>query len=105
MARLRVLRASETGAHLPDAPLPGLRSFVVALPLSASATVRQGPSRAFPIAGHLRPGHRLLVDAVLDDAQGETIAGQRQWAHLAAVPDQQADLGFVHLSALREEGR
>jgi hypothetical protein len=66
--------------------------------------VRQGPSRAYPIAAHLRPGHRLWASPdLLDDERGETIAGYRQWAHMAAVPDQQSDLGFVHLSALKEE--
>jgi hypothetical protein len=103
MQRLKAYCAGSAPA-IPPSPAPlGLRRFVVALPASASATVRQGPSRAYPIVAHLRPGHRLWVDAVLDDEQDETIAGHRQWAHMAAVPDQQSDLGFVHMSALREE--
>jgi hypothetical protein len=102
MQRIRAYRATDA-VPPPSAPRPpGLRRFVVDLPASASATVRQGPSRAYAIASHLRPGARLWVDALLDDEAGEVIGGARQWAHMAAVPDVQGDLGFVHLSALKE---
>lgn len=103
MQRLRLYRAGAPPAA-PRPTLPaGLRRFTVVLPPEARATVRQGPSRAFAIAGNLKPGARILVDALLPDELGELIGGARQWAHMARVPDQQADLGFVHLSSLREE--
>jgi hypothetical protein len=101
MRLLRAYRGAEAQPPAPSVP-PGMRRFVVSLPAESRATVRQGPSRAYPIAGHLRPGHVIIVDAVLADERGEVINGQRAWAHMARVPDQQPDLGFVHLSALRE---
>jgi hypothetical protein len=103
---MRLLREYR-GAPAKPPPAPsvpvGMRRFVVALPQESRSTVRQGPSRAYAIAGHLRPGHVIYVDAVLPDERGEVINGQRAWAHMALVPDQQTDLGFVHLSALREQ--
>jgi hypothetical protein len=102
---MRLLRAYRSAPAQPPAQIvpPGMRRFVVSLPAESRATVRQGPSRAYAIAGHLRPGHEIYVDAVLPDEQGETIGGRREWAHMAHIADQQTDLGFVHLSALREQ--
>jgi hypothetical protein len=102
---MRLLREYRGASAKPPAPsVPaGMRRFVVALPQESRATVRQGPSRAYTIAGNLRPGQVIAVDAVLPDEQGAVIDGRREWAHMALVPDQQPDLGFVHLSALREQ--
>jgi hypothetical protein len=102
MRRLVELRQGITVPAPPPTLPAGLQRFVVNLPPESRATVRQGPGRAFPIAGSLKPGVEILVDALLDDAQGETIAGGRRWAHMARVGDQQADMGFIHISALQE---
>lgn len=102
MRLLREYRGAPAKPPAPSVPA-GMRRYVVSLPQESRATVRQGPSRAYPIAGHLRPGHVIYVDAVLPDEQGDVIDGRREWAHMALVPDQQPDLGFVHLSALREQ--
>lgn len=66
------------------------------------ATVRQGPSRAYPVAGHLKTGAEVFIDVVLPDELSQTIAGADQWAHMARVADAQPDLGFIHLSQLLE---
>lgn len=102
MGRLRAYRAGSPAAAVPPPDALGGRRFVVSLPAAALATVRQGPSRGHPIAGTLKPGSAIVVDAILSDELGQTIDGVAQWAHMARVPDQQADLGFVHMSALRE---
>ena len=102
MERLRAYRASGAPAVVPVPGGLGLRRFRVALPPESRATVRQGPSRAYRVVANLKADTVLLVDAVLADEAGETIAGQREWAHMARVNDQQDDLGFVHLSALKE---
>jgi hypothetical protein len=61
------------------------------------ATVRQGPGRTFPIAGSFRPGTTFYMDKIVP---GERVLDDARWAHMARIADVQADLGFIHLSAL-----
>lgn len=82
------------GAAQPPAPtiVPGLRQFQISPNLAASARVRQGPGVSFPIAGHMKPGTILFVDVVKN---GDTVDGNPHWVHMARVPNEQADLGFI----------
>jgi N-acetylmuramoyl-L-alanine amidase len=64
------------------------------------ANVRQGPGTHFPIAGQLARGDRVVVDVVVE---GERLAGDARWAHLARRPPTQYDLGFVWLPLLRPD--
>jgi hypothetical protein len=78
------------------APTPtpaGLRRFKLHMNLTSNALVRQGPGRDFPIAGRMKPGTILFVDTV--NAAEPHDPDHPTWVHMARVPNEQADLGFV----------
>lgn len=103
---MTIIRARRAGSDVPDlheTPLPTSLA-VYRVPLGLRATVRQGPGRSFPVAGDMYARHQdkwVWVDSVHTDANGEEIAGSSTWAHMAYIPNQQPDLGFIHMSALR----
>lgn len=76
----------------------GLRRWRIDENLKAPALVRQKPARSeadgqmVPIAGRLKPGTVITVDVV---KEGQAVDGNTQWMHMARVPHEQADLGFV----------
>lgn len=90
---MRYLESYRTGVRPTVAPTPipaELRRFEVTS--TANANVRQGPGTSFPVAGRMKPGTILFVDAV---KVGEAVDGNHLWVHMARVPNEQADLGFV----------
>ena len=79
------LMAYRAGAQVVVTPTPtpaGLRRFRITC--DGVANVRQGPGVGFPVAGTLKSGQVVFVDVLKD-----------QWVHMARVPNEQADLGFV----------
>lgn len=81
MARLLRWRASAPA--LPVAPLPtGARLFRVVSP--DKLNVRFGPGMSFGVAGTLGRGREVWIDTITNG-----------WAHMALVPHEQGDLGFV----------
>lgn len=87
-------RAALTGQRYIPQPPSGLSAYVAL----CDANVRQGPSRAKPIAldGHavLATGFRFESDVRV---KGEAIGGNDQWIHLITP----AAWGFVHSSCAR----
>lgn len=77
--------------------IPGIRRFQVVC--SDRANVRQGPGTAFATAGQLKSGAIIFSDGV---KKGEAISGNIGWAHMARVPNEQADLGFISMTLLEE---
>lgn len=81
-------------------PVPvGIRRFQVLTTMTEPARVRQAPRLDAPIAGRMKPGTVLYVDVIKED--GDLVSGSRRWAHMARVPHEQADLGFVSMTLLR----
>jgi hypothetical protein len=69
------------------------------------ATIRTGPSRHYDVVRNIKPGTTenpriIVVDVIKYDESGETIQGEKRWVHMAYVPDQQWNEGFIHMSAL-----
>lgn len=106
-ARLALYRAANGTSRAASVPavLPaGIDRYIVENPQWGGdwlATVREGPSRTYPVAGTLKPGSEIFVDALKFDEQGQRLAGANHWAHMARIADMQADLGFVHVSQIR----
>lgn len=98
MQHLRAYRAHQEPAVEPTPTPAGLRRFQISPNLGAAALVRQGPGVDFAIAGRMKPGTIIFADA--DPAHGyripgEAVDGNTAWVHMARVPNEQADLGFV----------
>jgi len=98
-------------AHVAPAPpepthAPGLRRFEVKREFTVPARVRQAPRVTWPdgrqveVAGRLKPGTLIYVDVVKTD--GQPLDGEARWVHMARVPNEQADLGFLHWSVVTE---
>jgi hypothetical protein len=90
LSRRRVRRPQPT-------VVPSLRRFRIVD--YKKANVRQGPGRNFPVAGTLKVNDVVFVDTVDD---GESIGDEQRWVHMARVPSEQADLGFIHWSLVEE---
>jgi N-acetylmuramoyl-L-alanine amidase CwlA len=90
---IQVCRDAAARLHSPTQPT----TYVVRL--GARATVRTRPNRSGQIVATLQPGAQVLIDSIV---QGEQIVGESRWAHMARHGDQ-ADLGFIHLSAIEEQ--
>jgi hypothetical protein len=103
MRRLLDYRAGAFDAPQPTV-IPGLRRFRIVN--CTKANVRQAPGvtwpdgRAVPIAGTLKAGDIVFVDVVKDN--GQAVGKERRWVHMARVPNEQADLGFIHWSLVEE---
>ena len=78
--------------HLSDAPR--LR-YVIDVD---TANIRQGPGTSFPIAGQAHRSDILVADKV---AVGESVGGNRFWAHIGPDDPTRANLGFVSETLLR----
>lgn len=89
MGQLEGYRGGRVAQPAPT-EVPGLA--VYELRATATVLVRQGPGRSFPVAGRLKPGTRIWVDVV---KTGEAVDGNTDWVHMARVPNEQADLGFI----------
>lgn len=104
--RVAAYRANLEPDPIKPTPAPGLRRFQVRPELELPARVRQSPHQHWPdgsevgVAGRLKPGTIIYVDVV--KADGESIGGDSRWVHMARVPNEQADLGFVHYSLVVE---
>lgn len=100
MNNLRAWRMG-MGPIVKPTPTPiGLRRFVVREDLTMNVNVRQGPGVRFPVAGRYKPGSTVFVDTI-NQAEPPN-ADNPQWAHMARVGNEQADLGFIALGLLRE---
>jgi hypothetical protein len=93
MSELRTYRSNQAPIAPPTPTPAGLRRFKLHMNLTANALVRQGPGTNFPVAGRMKPGTILFIDTV-------NVAEPRDpehptWVHMARVPNEQADLGFV----------
>jgi hypothetical protein len=93
MAQLRSYRSNQAPITAPTPTPAGLRRFKLHMELTSNALVRQGPGKTFPIAGRMKPGTILFIDTV-NPAEPHDPA-HPTWVHLARVPNEQADLGFV----------
>jgi hypothetical protein len=62
------------------------------------ANIRQGPGSEFPVAAQALRGQKLFVDAIVE---GERLAGNNKWAHMARRLPEQWDVGFIHTGLLR----
>ncbi len=79
---------------------PGLRRFQVKPELTLPVRVRQDyQHRESPIAGRLKPGTFIYVDTI---NVGADVDGDRRWVHMAHVAHEQADLGFISMTLVRE---
>ncbi len=92
MPHVLAYRAHQEPVIQPTPTPAGLRRFQISPSLGASARVRQGPATTFPVATRLKPGTIVYVDVVKD---GERIDGNPNWVHMARVPNEQADAGFL----------
>jgi N-acetylmuramoyl-L-alanine amidase len=93
MGRLMAYRASIPPVVAPTPTPAGLRRWQIRPDLTDNINVRQGPGVGFKVAGRMKPGTILFVD-VEKDAEPVDAAHPR-WVHMARVPNEQADLGFV----------
>lgn len=106
MRHLAAYRDGRTPVIVPTPVPAGMRLFKIKPDLGANAQVRQAPrkhwpdGREVPVAGRLKPGTIIFVDVVKSD--GEAIAGDTRWVHMARVPHEQADLGFLSMTLLQE---
>lgn len=106
MKRLNYYRLGQPVELPAPTVVPGLRRFQVLPTLAVPARVRQAPrihlpdGSEVPVAGRLKPGTPIFVDVIKTD--GEMVEGSPNWAHMARVPNEQADLGFIHTSLLKE---
>jgi N-acetyl-anhydromuramyl-L-alanine amidase AmpD len=66
--------------------------------VGSRVNVRQGPSTSYPVAAQALRGQKLYIDAIVE---GETLAGNSLWAHMARRPPEQFDVGFLHSGLLR----
>lgn len=69
--------------------------------------IRQGPSRAYAVAGKMQRGDTFTSVALKDDERGEDINGKKKWAHVTkAIETKEGvdNLGFIHLSMLEVIG-
>ena len=83
MPRVQTYR-SWAASNVQPTPIPAnIGKFLVISP--DALNVRQGPGMEFPIAGTLKPGSLVYVDLIKSNG----------WAHMARIPNEQADLGFV----------
>lgn len=93
MGRLMAYRAHIPPVVVPTPTPAGLRRWQIRPDLTTNVKVRQGPGTNFKEAGRMKPGTILFVD-VEKDAEPRDPTHPR-WVHLARVPHEQADLGFV----------
>lgn len=96
MGRLLAYRGN-TPAPAPTV-VPGLRKFRVIA--EDGLKIRQGPAKAFPEAGKLKFGQTFWVDVIKPN--GERVDGNPNWAHMAFVAHEQADVGFLSMRWLEE---
>lgn len=81
--------------------MPHLRRFRINPDLGAPARIRQAPrthwddGREVVVAGRMKPGTILFVDVVKTDGEAVGPTANKNWVHMARVPNEQADLGFV----------
>jgi hypothetical protein len=90
MELLHRYRGNTPPVVAPTPTPPGMRQFK--LTCDGKANVRQGPGTEFKVAGTLKSGTVVYVDIV---KQGQPIGGNTNWIHMARVPNEQADLGFI----------
>jgi N-acetylmuramoyl-L-alanine amidase len=99
---MRHLVAYRTGITPIVSPTPtpaGMRRFL--LTCDGKANVRQAPrtrwldGRPVPIAGTLKSGMIVFVDVVKTDGERIGKVSNPNWLHMARVPHEQADLGFI----------
>ena len=80
---------------------PHVRRFQINPDLGVPARVRQAPRTRWDdgnevvVAGRMKPGTILFVDVVKDDGEPIGPTANKNWIHMARVPNEQADLGFV----------
>jgi hypothetical protein len=87
-------------------PLPSIQTYKIKR--GQRSTIRQGPARSYPVVREVKgrepdaecPDRYVYVDAIKYDDQGMTIDGGKRWMHMAYVPDQQYDEGFIHETGL-----
>lgn len=91
MQSLRAYRGGQSPTVQPTPVPANLRRFL--LTCAGKANVRQGPGTSFPIAGTLKSGTVVYVDVT--KLNGGPVDGNRTWVHMARVPHEQADLGFL----------
>lgn len=105
MRHLTTYRSGAVPILTPTPTPAGLRRFQVLTTLELPARVRQAPrthwedGREVPVAGRMKPGTILYVDAIVD---GEVVDGAKGWIHMAKVEHEQADLGFISTTLVRE---
>jgi hypothetical protein len=99
MRHLMAYREGRVPLLLPHSPPAGLRRFQVLTSLKLSALVRQAPHLSAPVAGRMKPGTILYVDTIVE---GDAVDGARGWVHMARVENEQADLGFISTTLVRE---
>jgi hypothetical protein len=62
------------------------------------ANIRQGSNTSYPVAAQALRGQKLYIGALV---QGEALAGNSLWAHMARRLPEQWDMGFIHTNLLR----
>lgn len=106
MRHLAAYRDGRAPVIVPTPTPAGMRLFEIKPDLGANAQVRQAPRKRWPngaevkVAGRLKPGTKIFVDEIKTD--GEAVDGDTRWAHMAKVPHEQADLGFLSMTLLQE---
>jgi len=91
MQHLAAYRAGRVPQITPTIPQIGIRRFRIRPDLTLAARVRQGPGVGYDIAGRMKPGTILFINAVKETSD----ADNPRWVHMARVEHEQADLGFI----------
>ncbi len=100
MRHLAAYRDGRVPTIIPTPVPAGMRRFQVLTSLDQPARVREAPHLDAKVAGRMKPGTIIYVDVIKDD--GDSVEGSRRWVHMARVPHEQADLGFISMTLLRE---
>jgi hypothetical protein len=93
MADLVRYRAGAEPVHTPTLIPAGLRRWQINPLYTDPVRVHTAPRLDSPIAGRFKPGTICYIDVVKDSEIPD--AAHPRWVHLARVPNEQADLGFL----------
>jgi hypothetical protein len=93
MAHLSAYRAHCAPTVTPTPTPAGLRRWQVNPLYTDPVRVHQAPSLASPVAMRLKPGTIVFVDVVKPSDTSDPT--HPRWIHMARVPNEQADAGFI----------
>lgn len=93
MADLTRYRAGAAPYRTQTIPAPGIRLWKINPLYTDPVRVHTAPRLDSPIAGRFKPGTVVYVDVTKPSEVPD--AAHPRWVHMARVPNEQADLGFI----------